>query len=213
VPRNSSRIGAFVVGAVLAGVIAVAVGVSAVLLSNPFTTTTVDRTPPPVLQALSDIAEYHAATGQFQVLVDIENDVDYLPAALAGERAFFIGQGTVDAYVDFSTLDESAVDVDGTAVTITLPAARLDQPALDLEAGHVAARERGLLNRVSGVFSSRPTDDQPLYQAASDKLREAAEATELRERAEENTREMLVGLLRAVGYEEVTVVFEEPDPT
>jgi hypothetical protein len=213
VVRTSSRIGAFVVGAVVAGVIAVAVGVSAFLLSNPFTSTTVDRTPPPVLQALSDIAEYHAATGQFQVLVDIENDVDYLPAVLAGERAFFIGQGTVDAYVDFSTLDESAVEVDGTTVTITLPAARLDDPALDLEASHVAARERGLLNRVSGVFSARPTDDQPLYQAASDKLREAAAATELRVRAEENTREMLVGLLTAVGYEQVTVVFEEPDPT
>src|SRR2546426_10953061 len=43
-------------------------------LANPFRTESVDRTGPVVLKALDDLHEYQAATGSFQVLVDIEQD-------------------------------------------------------------------------------------------------------------------------------------------
>ena len=43
---------------------------------------TIDRSPAPLLLAMRDIAQYHAATGTFQVLVDVEHDTPYLPDAL-----------------------------------------------------------------------------------------------------------------------------------
>src|SRR5687767_11677942 len=41
-------------------------------LPNPFRSETVDRTQPALLQSLADLSEYHAATGNFQVIVDTE---------------------------------------------------------------------------------------------------------------------------------------------
>src|SRR5947207_2490847 len=72
---------------------------------------TVDRSAPPVLVTVRDLARYHAATGQFEVLVDTEDDVKYVPAAIAGERTLFIGVGSVDAYVDLGGLDAAHVRV------------------------------------------------------------------------------------------------------
>ncbi len=49
--------------------------------------------------------------------------------------------------------------------------------------------------------------------AAGDKMLEAVSATDLLERAEANTEEMLETLLGGVGVESVDVVFEDPPIT
>ena len=59
-------------------------------------------------------------------------------------------------------------------------------------------------------FSSNPTSEKELYQAAEQKLGAAAQQSELVDRGKENTRKMLVGLLGSLGYENITVVFEDP---
>ena len=55
-------------------------------LENPFGSEEVDRTGPAVLHALQDVSRYEAATGDFQVLVDVENDAAHLPDAIRGDR-------------------------------------------------------------------------------------------------------------------------------
>ncbi len=61
------------------------------------------------------------------------------------------------------------------------------------------------------AFSDRPGDEQPLYQLAEEKLTEAAAAEpQLRRTAERNTRAMLQGMLRGLGFERVEVRFAEP---
>ena len=50
---------------------------------NPFADRTVDRSPPALLQAISDLSVYKAATGDFQTIVDIEKDSPLLPPAIA----------------------------------------------------------------------------------------------------------------------------------
>jgi Protein of unknown function (DUF4230) len=185
------------------------------LLRQPFTHHTVDRSAPPVLVTVRDLARYHAATGQFEVLVDTEDDIKYVPAAIAGERTLFIGVGAVDAYVDLGALDAAHVQVspDGKTATITLPHAVLDQTVLDTEQSHVAARKRGLLNRVGGVFSDSPTGEQDLYNAAEAKIHDAATATGLVARADANTADMLRNLLRPLGVERVDIVYADPPVT
>src|SRR6476659_8875021 len=67
-------------------------------------TQTVDRSPDALLLSVRDIADYHAATGTYQVLVDVEHETPHVPALLSSERSTLFATGTVDARVDFSTL-------------------------------------------------------------------------------------------------------------
>ena len=200
---------------VLAGLAALAV--IAVLLVigplNPFGTETKDRSQPVLLKSLENLSDYHAATANMQVVVDVEQDDKLLPSFIRGERTLFVAAGTVDAAVDFSGLskDPEAVKVsdDRKAVTITLPAATLTEARLDPSRSRVYDRDRGITNRVEDVFSDNPGDEQPLYELATRKLSDAAKADpELRKRAQDNTRHMLEGMMRGLGFERVTVRFQ-----
>ncbi|HUG84008.1 MAG TPA: DUF4230 domain-containing protein, partial [Euzebya sp.] len=83
---------------------------------------TVDRSEPAVLLAVRDMAELRAASGQYHVVLDVEEDVPILPSFIAGRRTLFVALGTVDAAVDLADLGEEGVEVseDGTSVRITL---------------------------------------------------------------------------------------------
>ncbi|MEO3786445.1 DUF4230 domain-containing protein [Actinocorallia sp. B10E7] len=176
--------------------------------TNPFGERTKDRSGPVVLQSIRDLSRYEAATGQFQVVVDLEKDAKFLPAAIRGERTLFVGVGTVDAYVDFSKLADGAVkiDPDRTEATITLPPAQLEETALDTEESRVFATQRGIFDRLGDFFSGNPNDQQKMYQLASQKIQEAAGESGLRQRADANTKLMLENLLKALGFQKVTVV-------
>ena len=179
---------------------------------NPFATETVDRSGPAVLKSIRDIGEYRAATGDFEVIVDLEQDTG-LPSELLGERTLFVAAGTVDAGVDLSGLQEEAVDIsdDRRSATIALPPARLFEPVVDQERSYVYERDRGLFNRIGDFFSDDAGTEREVNLLAAQKLREAAEGgAGLVPRAEENTREMLETLLVALGFTSVDVRFEEP---
>lgn len=181
-------------------------------LHNPFTTETVDRTQPAVLKAVEDLSRYEAASGTFQVIVDLEEDARFLPDFIRGEHTLFVAGGTVDAYVDFSRLGTDAIVVspDGEEVTVHLPRATLSGAHVDSEASRVVSRQRGLLDRLGGIFSDNPTGERQLYLLAEEKLEAAARAGGVRARAEKNTRAMLEGMLRSLGFERVTVTFGDP---
>ena len=172
----------------------------------------IDRSTPALLTALEDLEEYHAATGTFQVVVDLERDDSFLPAAISGERTTYLATGSVDAVVDLTGLDASAVTLsdDGQSATIVLPPARLDPADVDLAQSRVVSRDRGLLDRVGGVFSDSPTTEREVAALAERRLDAAAAESDLRERAEENTEQMLTGLANSLGVEDVVVRFEGP---
>src|SRR5215207_6314378 len=94
---------------------------------NPFEPNVVDRTPAALLVAMEDLAEYHAASGTFQVLVDLEHDTPYLPSLISGERVTFLAIGNVDAIVDFSSFESERITVspDRKSASMTLPAPQL----------------------------------------------------------------------------------------
>ncbi|MFM7687640.1 MAG: DUF4230 domain-containing protein [Actinomycetota bacterium] len=202
----------YAAGAVTAGLLVAAAIVSLQLLGNPFATTTVDRSLPPLLVELCDLADDHAAQGQFEVTVDREDDVALLPSVIAGERVQYAALGSVDAVVDFGALTDAAITLpqgEGTVtVTVTLPEPVLATPVLDLEHSHVMNRDRGLLNRIGGLFSDNPTSEHALQAAAVEEVAAAAEASGLRSRAEQNTRAMLTAMLGALGFDDSEMRFE-----
>lgn len=182
------------------------------LFGNPFRSETVVRDHAAVLDSLEEIAELHAATGEFQVVVDVEERTRYVPGFLKGERTTFLAQGAVDAVVDLGDLDEDSVivDEDGT-VTVLLPPARLAAPVVDHDASAVLDRDRGIVDRVGGVFSDQPTSDAALYREAERRLSEAAADSELRATGEAKAAATIEALLRDAGITDVRVVVTAPD--
>jgi len=177
---------------------------------NPFRTETVDRSSPVVLKAIEDLERFQAATGHFEVIVDVEKDTRFVPAAIRGERVLFVAVGTVEAGVDFSGLDDEAVKVtdDRRTVELELPHAEFFGATVDPTRSYVYDRDRGLIDRVASLFQDNPTSEQELYLLAEEKLLASArDGSGILERAERNTRRMLTGLLRALGFTSVTIRF------
>jgi hypothetical protein len=208
--------GRLVAAAVLVLVVLLALGGLAGLrlwpgFPNPFASRQVDRSQPVLLRAIEDLEVYKAATGHFQVVVDLEEGTRGVPLIIKGQRTLFVAGGSVDAEVDFSTLDEGAIKIseEGRRVEITLPRARLTPARVDPEQSRVFSRERGLLDRLGSVLSDNPTSERELYRLAAAKMQTAAAQSDLRAQAERNTRAMLEGMLRSLGYTEVTVTFRD----
>jgi hypothetical protein len=171
---------------------------------------TVDRSGPAVLRSISDLGEFRAASGYYELVVDVEKDVRPVPSFLAGERTLFVAAGTVDSVVDFRALKDGAVTVnaDRTQATITLPRPTLSEPVLNTDRSYVYQSQRGLVDRLRDAVGSNPGQERELYGLAEQRLAAAAAGTdELTTRGEANTRSMLVGLLRSLGFTDVEVRF------
>jgi hypothetical protein len=179
---------------------------------NPFGARTVDRSGPAVLKSLENLHDFRAASGHFEVIVDVEKDARFVPAKIKGERVLFVAVGSVDAGVDFTGLEDDAVEVsrDRKSVSLELPPATYREPQLDLDRSYVYDRERGVVNRLQSLFGDDSSLDRELYPLAEQKLAAAArDGSGLLARAERNTRLMLEGLLRSLGFTRVEVRFAE----
>lgn len=181
---------------------------------NPFATDTKDRSQPVLVKSLESLSEYRAATSNVQEIVDIERDVKLLPSFIAGEKALLVAAGTVDASVDFGKLRERGsvkVSKDRRGVEIVLPSATLSDARVDLERSRVVDTDRGLVNRVGDAFSDDTNEERELLLLAQRKIEEAARNNpELLRLAERNTRAMLSGLLRGLGFERIVIRFAPP---
>ena len=179
---------------------------------NPFGTQTIDRSGPAVLKSIENLRDFRAASGHFEVIVDVEQDTRFVPAKLKGERVLFVAIGSVDAAVDFTGIEEGAVQVtdDRKSVSLELPPATLREPELDLERSYIYDRDRGAIDRLQSLFGDDSSVSQDLYPLAEEKLASAArDGSGLLARAERNTRLMLEGLLRSLGFTRVEVRFSE----
>jgi len=171
---------------------------------NPFGTKEVDRSGPVLLESIRDLSQYHAAVGEFQVVIDLEKDVKWVPSFLAGSRALFVAAGSVNAFVDFSGLkgDALKVSADGKSVEVRLPDPQLDKPNLDQQRSYLYAQERGFFDRLKSLFEV--ADQQQFYVLGEQKLADAAKGAGLIQRARDNTRAMLISMLQPLGF---TVTF------
>jgi len=178
---------------------------------NPFGQRTVDRSQPVLLQSIQDLSHYEAATGNFQVIIDLEKDARFIPSVIRGERTLFIAAGSVDVSVDFSTLQAGAIEVsqDRDAVRIVLPPPQLERANVDSTRSYVYSQERGLLDRIGSIFSDNPSNQQQLYVLGAEKIQAAAAESGLVERAETNTTAMLTGMLTSLGFKTITVDFQD----
>jgi Protein of unknown function (DUF4230) len=209
-------------GGLLGKVVTAAVGLAAVAvllvalsavhllpqLRNPFGETTTITSQPVLLKSITELSRYEAASGSFQVVVDLSQR-SLLPSFLQGSETLFIGQGTDIAFVNFGQLKGPAIQVSAnrTAVTVTLPPAQLEPAVLNVKQSYVYAQQQGLLNRIGDFFGGNPNSEQQVYIAAQQKIQTAARHSRLLAEAERNTRAMLNGMLGSLGFKRITVTF------
>jgi hypothetical protein len=178
-------------------------------LRNPFAETTTDRSGPALLKSITTLSRYEAASGTFQVVVDLTKRTSFIPSFLSGSETLFIGQGTDIAFVDFSRLKSPQIKVsaDRATVTVTLPRAQLEPAVLDVSQSYVFAEQQGLLNRIGNFFSGNPNSQQQVYILAQQKIQKAAAASPLLAQAQHNTQAMLDSMLSSLGFKHITVTF------
>ena len=209
-------------GGLLGKVVTAAVGLAAVAvllvalsavhllpqLRNPFGETTTITSQPVLLKSITELSRYEAASGSFQVVVDLSQH-SLLPSFLQGSETLFIGQGTDIAFVNFGQLKGPAIQVSAnrTAVTVKLPPAQLEPAVLNVKQSYVYAQQQGLLNRIGDFFGGNPNSQQQVYIAAQQKIETAARHSALLAEAERNTRAMLNGMLGSLGFKRITVTF------
>jgi hypothetical protein len=182
-------------------------------LRNPFAEKTTVTSQPVLLKSITALSRYEAASGTFQVVVDLSQH-SLLPSFLQGSETLFIGQGSDIAFVNFSQLKGNAIQVspNRAAVTVTLPPAQLEPAVLNVRQSYVYAQQQGLLNRIGNFFGGNPNSQQQVYIAAQQRIDTAARRSPLRAEAERNTRAMLNGMLSSLGFRRITVNFVAPAP-
>ncbi len=178
-------------------------------LRNPFAESTTVRSQPALLKSITALSRYEAASGSFQVIVDLSRKTAFLPSFIEGSDTLFIGEGTDIAYVDFTRLNGKAIRMSAarTAVTVLLPAPRLEPAVLNVRQSYVYAQQQGLLNRIGNFFSGNPNSQQQVYILAQQKIQAAARLGPLLAQAQKNTRSMLTGMLHSLGFSKVTITF------
>jgi hypothetical protein len=224
--RGATRIAGEIRRGLVGTVVGTVVGVVVVLLVAllalaglarlthwPFGSEERDRSGPAVLTAMRDLSEYHAAAGQYQVVIDIQQDAKFVPDVIKGKRTIFLAIGSVDAFVDFRKLGDDAVSVssDRTSVSIALPRAQLSTPNVDPDQSRVLNQDLGVIDRLGNLFSDQPNpQNQQMYKLAAQKLAEAAKQVGLTDRAEVNTKATLEKLMRSLGFTTVSITFVNP---
>jgi hypothetical protein len=199
--------------ATIVGVVVLVVVLSAVhllpQLRNPFAQTTTVTSQPVILKSITALSRYEAASGSFEVVVDLTKRTSLIPSFLAGSETLFVGQGNDIAYIDFSGLKSQALTMSANrqTVTVSLPKAQLEPAVLDVNQSYVVAEQQGLFNRIGNFFSGNPNSQQQVYQAAQAKIQTAAQQSPLLAEAQKNTQAMLQGMLTSLGFQHVTVTF------
>lgn len=172
-------------------------------LSNPLAPapTTINADRPTVLRELRALDRWETAVGVYDQVITAGQQGSALYNFLRGDRLILIASGEVIAGFDMSKLedDDIVVSPDGSAVTINLPPTEVLVSRLDNQRTQVYERDTGFFT------SGNPNLESEARRVAEQRILERACETGLLERAAEEGRRSMESLLRALGFQQVTV--------
>jgi hypothetical protein len=162
-----------------------------------------------VLLSLHKIADFHAATGNYRVMVEIKQHHEFLPSWLVGRSIEYVGFGTDDAIVNFGALSGSDVQLsDGnTAVSIVLPVPQVGPASLNLTKSYAASASTGIGSRLANVFKSNPGLEHQAEVNAVRQIHQDAEQGNLIAQGETSTANFLTKFIEKLGLKQVSVSF------
>ncbi len=208
--------------ALVAGTVAILLIVFNLLglsLPNLFKKQTIDRSGPVLLLRIEDMARLETARGDFSVVIDIQQDRQFIPDFIYSDRTLFVAYGSVNAYVDLSNVTASPAPTSSTQpgivvdpkdpkkVSITLPAPQLDVPNIDTNASELYDTQTGLFNKFETLFYGNSDSSLEMIQLAQQKIAQAALTSGLLDEAETHAKTVLTDLLQSLGFTTITITF------
>ena len=164
--------------------------------------------PSTIVREINDLSRLETASFEFEKVITAETKQDVFWGAL-GESMVFVAYGKVYAGVDFAEMSVDDLQVyDANTVYVYLPPARIfeDIPVLDSQRSFVADRDTGILTRAD------PELETEVRRAAENAIMEAAQESEILERANNNAQEYMLNFLQGLGFENVIFTDEPPEP-
>lgn len=170
--------------------------------ASPPAVVQVVRPTPDVITAIRDLTRLETVEYHVERVVDLRDRQTVLFGLLQADDAILlVAAGDVVAGVDLQKLrpEDVVIDQERHTATIVLPPAEILSSRLDNDRTFVYTRETDIMARRSDALETRAR------QEAERTLREAAVEAGVRQRAEVNAKRAVESLVRALGYQTVTV--------
>lgn len=162
-------------------------------------TTTIDTSAPSVVDKIRQLNRLETVDYSIDKIVEGNRQAPPLPDFLAGDRLLLIAHGEVIAGVDMSKLDTKAVQVDGDRIHVSLPPPQILVTRIDNNRTRVYERTTGVL------VPPDPSLESEARLAAEQQITKAALDDGILEKAHQNARVSVIGLLYALGFHTVDV--------
>lgn len=156
-----------------------------------------------VIREMRALNRLETASFSIEKVVDAGTKGNVFEELLYGDRILLIASGEVIAGFDLSQMKENDVQIDGTIVSLTLPAPQVLVTKLDSSKTRVYDRKQGLLSKGNKDLESSAR------LAAEQVMQEAACSADILGKAAENGRRQLSALLRAFGFITITIAIPE----
>ncbi len=161
--------------------------------------------PVTIMREINNLARLETAEYLPEKILSADTGPTFL--GLFDDNLLFVARGQVIAGVDLANLTQADIQaVTFQTVTIRMPAAEIFVATLDNENSYVADRDIGIGRRIGGID---PDLETRVRREAVSAIEEAALEAGILELADENARNVIEGILKAVGFQEV--VFIEGD--
>ncbi|HWG21953.1 MAG TPA: DUF4230 domain-containing protein [Terracidiphilus sp.] len=203
-PQRRSRAGWAVAGGLLVGLILGVVLVPFGLLTplgilHWGRSTRIDTSAPSVVEKIRQLSRLESVDYSIDKIVEGNRQAPGLPDFLAGDRLLFIAHGEVIAGVDLTGLGKGDVRVQGDTVHVHLPPAQILITRIDNARSRVYERSTGLL------VPADPNLESQVRQTAEQQITQAALDDKILDKARDNARVSVTGLLYALGFRTVDV--------
>lgn len=161
--------------------------------------THIDTSAPSVVDKIRQLSRLETVDYSIDKVVEGNREAPGLPTFLAGDRLLLIAHGEVIAGVDLARLGTKDVRVDGETVHVRLPEAQILVTRIDNARSRVYERSTGLL------VAADPSLETQVRQAAEQEITAAAVEDKILDKARQNAKISVTGLLYALGFRNVDV--------
>lgn len=161
---------------------------------------------PAVISAVRELSRLEGVSFHVERVVDLRDEQESMFGFVKAEDAILlVASGDVVAGVDLGAIrpGDVVVDYERKTATLTLPKAEVFSARLDNDKTQVHTRK-------TDFFAKRKESlETEARQAAERTLREAAEESGIREKAEQSVARTVRSLVKSLGFERVEVNFRE----
>jgi hypothetical protein len=167
---------------------------------TPTSTPTPTPTPIVVITHINALGRLETTEFAMQTVVDLENEPSNMWEEFVGsDKLLLVAQGEVVAGFDLSQVKDEDIVVQGTNVTMNLPAPQVLYSRIDNDSTYVVERDTGFLVKPDQTLETRAR------QIAEKSLTDWALERDIISKAEEYGRIQIENLLRSLGFTNITI--------